>query len=225
MSDFFDYQDLVPEIGASAAAPRFRLGKVVQVDNYTIQVSVGGSSTTLTGVKYLGSGQPVPNAPVWLVSDGLDMFALGVQAGVDRTFAPRASRSTDQSIPDGTDTAISFDGVNSDAWGAWSLTNATRLTARISGRYLAVGQVQFAANATGFRAAWIEKNGTQTFGRVQVPAVSGSPTWLSVTAQSFDMTAGTDWVRLSVRQNSGGALNATNSSTFAPALSLIYLGP
>lgn len=227
MSEIFDYQDLVPFIAQSPSSGRYRLGVVQSVQsNYTITCTVAGSTTALTGVKYLASTHPAPGKPVWLVTDGRDVFAFGVIAGADRTFSPRASRSTDQSIPDSTDTAISFDGVNGDTWSAWSAGQAQRLTARITGRYMAVATATFAANGTGFRSAWIERTGTTTLARVQVaPAAAGAPTFINVTAHSFDMTAGTDYVRLIVRQNSGGALSVTNSSTFSPALSLIYLGP
>lgn len=227
MSDFFDFQALVPAFAAEQPSPRLRLGVVQSVQaNYTCTVTVAGSTTALTGVKYLASAHPVPGSPVWLMTDGLDLFAFAVIAADDRTFAPRASRSTSQSIPDGADTAVTFDAVNSDPWGSWSAGQAQRLTAKLTGRYMAVGAVQFAANATGWRAAWIERTGTSTVARVQVAsAAAGSPTYVTVTSPPFDMTAGTDYVRLIVRQNSGGALDAVNSSTFTPALGLIYLGP
>lgn len=229
MTDFFDYQSLVPDLGGQQPAPRFRLGTVSAVNaDRTINVTVAASTTVITSVKYLGDVQPVPSAPVWLVSDGFDMFAFGVVAAADRTFAPRASRATDQSISDAVETAITFDAVNSDAWGAWSVSNPTRLTAKITGRYLAVGTVTFAANANGGRSVWIEKNATTTLARVQlVSALAGLPTWLNVTAAAFDMIAGDDYVRLMVRQNAGtGSLNVTApSSSHSPSLSLIYLGP
>ena len=48
--------------------------------------------------------------------------------------------------------------------------------------------------------------------------------WINVTSQPFTMAVG-EYIRLMVRQNSGGALNVINSSTYSPSLSLIYLGP
>lgn len=227
MSDFFDYQDFVPTVATKGSGGRFRLGVVQTVaSDHTITATVAGSTTILTGIRYLGHVQPVPDQPIWLITDGLDLFAFGVQADSGSTFSPRASRSTTQSIADGTETAITFDAVNSDPWGAWSSGSATRLTARLTGRYIAVGQVHFAGNANGYRAVWIEKTATTTVGRSQWPTVgAGSPTWMNVTTTPFDMTAGTDYIRLMVLQNSGGALNVNTSSTISPALSLIYLGP
>lgn len=222
-----DPQKLIAPFNQRELVPRYRLGLVVSIqDNRTITVTVGGASTQITGVKYLGSLQPVPNDPIWLVADGTDLFALGVLAAEGRTFAPRASRSTTQSIADATDEAVTFDAVNSDDWGSWSAGQATRVYAKMTGRYIATATVHFAGNATGLRSAWIEKTATTTYGRVQVlSAGAGSPTWLTVSTTAFDMTADTDYVRLLVRQNSGGPLNLNTSSTVSPALSLIYLGP
>lgn len=212
---------------------RLRFGKVVSVEgNRTITVTVAGDTTPISGVRYLGNFAPRPNAIVTLLTDGVDLIALNHMASADNTFAPRANRSTTQSIPDATDTAVTFNGVNSDVWSSWSATtNPERLTCRITGRYIAVATVHFVGNATGTRSAWIEKDGTSTLARVQhLSAGAGLPTWLNLTTPPFDMSAGdgltipADYIRLMVRQNSGGALDLSQSSTFSPALSLIYLG-
>lgn len=217
---------------AQALAPtptriRLRFGKVVSVQSdRTITVTVGGDTTEVAGIPYLGTMTPLPGAVVTLLTDGADLFAVDHVAAADRTLSPRASRSTSQSIPDATDTAITFDGVNSDAWVCWSAGNATRLTAPVTGRYMAVGTAHFAGNATGVRSIWVEKTGTSTLARVQhITAGASLPTWLNISTPPFDMIGGTDYVRLIVRQNSGGALDVNNSSTFSPSLSLIYLGP
>lgn len=219
-----DFGLLSPVLAPKDSKLRFRFGTVVSVESdRTCTVTIGGDSTNVDGVKYMTP--PRPGSAIILATDGLDVFALGHLAADGGEIAPRANRSTDQSIADATDVAISFDGVNNDAWGCWSSGSATRLTAPVTGRYMAVGQVAFAANATGFRRVWIERNGTSTLGRSDLStALAGSAVWLNVTANAFDMTQG-DYIRLMVRQNSGGALNATTSSTYAPALSLIYLGP
>lgn len=225
MSDFFDFQKLVPTLGAESPAPRFRLGTVSAINtDRTINVTIGASSTVITSVRYLGDVQPVPGAGVWLVSDGFDLFALGVIAGSGRTFAPRAYRSTDQPVSDNADAIVQLDTVDSDSWSSWNSGN--RLYAEMSGRHIAIGSATFVANATGHRAVWIEKNAGIGIARVQVPAVTGgSPTWLTVTSHPFDMTAGVDYVSLWVRQNSGGSLNLNAANSNTPSLSLIYLGP
>lgn len=205
---------------------RVRFGSVVSVESdWTCTVTIGGSATAVSGVRYAADVQPLPGSGCVLASDGTDLFVLAVLAAEGRTIAPRASRSTTQSIANTNDTPITFDAVNGDAWGCWSAANATRLTAPVAGRYQATALVSWAGNATGFRSVWIEKNGTSTLGRASVASVgAGNPTWMEVMSLPFDMLPG-DYIRLIVWQNSGGALNVNNSSTFAPGLSLTYLGP
>jgi hypothetical protein len=203
---------------------RYRFGTVVSIEaDRTCTITIGGDTTQISGVRYLAP--PRPNAPCIIAVDGLDLFVVGQLGAATGTLAPRASRSTNQSIPDATDTAIAFDAVQSDAWQTWILGNQTRMTAPLTGRYMATGSCSFAGNATGFRAIWIDKDGTTDLARVQVTnAGGGQPTWLAVTTHAFDMTQG-DYIRLMVRQTSGGALAVQGNSTFSPALSLIYLGP
>jgi hypothetical protein len=204
-----------------------RAGTVVSVqNNRTITITVAGSTQQIAGIRYLGDFAPQPGKVVRLLADGADLFAIGHMAFDGGTLAPRASRSTNQNIADNTEEAITFDGVNSDPWGCWSSGQATRLTAPLTGRYVATASVQWAGNATGYRRILVEKTGTSTVGRLdQASASAANPTWQTLTTAPFDMTAGTDYIRLIVRQNSGGVLAATNSSTYAPALSFIYLGP
>lgn len=202
-----------------------RAGTVVSVQSdRTITITVAGSTQQIAGIRYLGHFAPQPGKVVRLLADGPDLFAIGHMGFDGGTLAPRASRSTSQNIADNTEEAITFDGVNSDPWGCWSSGQATRLTAPLTGRYQAVASVQWTANGTGYRRILIEKTGTSTVGRLdQASASAANPTWQTLTTAPFDMTAG-DYIRLIVRQNSGGSLAVTNSSTFAPALSLIYLG-
>lgn len=197
----------------------------IQADR-TLTVTINGATEQVSDVAYTTATEPLPGSLVWCVSDGVDLFAIGLISTADRTIAPRANRSTNQNIANATDASIDFDGVNSDAWGSWaSGANSARLTCKVPGRYMAVGQVTFEANATGFRRVWIEKDSSSTVGRVDAISIgAGSAMWLNVTSQPFTMAVG-EYIRLMVRQNSGGSLAVVNSSTFSPTLSLIYLGP
>lgn len=197
----------------------------IQADR-TITVTINGSSQQVAGVAYTGSTTPLPGSLVWVLTDGVDLFAIGSMAASVGTIAARVSRSTNQNVATATDVAIDFDGVNSDAWGMWaSGANSARITCKVPGRYMAVGQATFEANATGFRRLIIEKDGTSSVGRVDAISIGGgSAMWVNVTSQPFDMAAG-EYVRLIARQNSGGTIQVINSSTFSPSLSLIYLGP
>jgi hypothetical protein len=202
-----------------------RFGAVVSVENnWTATVTIAGSTTSIPGVKYAASVTPLPGAGCVLASDGSDLFILAVIAADDRTLAPRAHRDADLTVVTATDTAVAWSAANSDAWGCWSGTNATRLTARVRGRYQATGWGQFAINATGIRSVWIVKGGTDVIARVQGDASSAGPTHLTVQTPAFDLEIG-EYVEMYVRQTSGGDLALTRSGSLVPALSLTYLGP
>lgn len=224
----FDWQRVTDTLSPADQTSRMRLGQVVSVqDDQTITVTIAGSSTQVSGVKYMAHVQPDPGVPVWIMTDGADLFAFGVLAGANRTFAPRAFRTSTQAIgTGGLGTYVTFSDVTSDAWGAWSSGDATKLTARLTGRYQAVGQVAFAANATGSRALLINRNGTTTVARQWVASLGGgNDTHLNVCSVPFDMTAGTDYIQMAVFQNSGGNLNLVNDGQFGISMGLIYLGP
>jgi len=211
---------LVPDI----SPVRVRFGSIVSVEaDRTCTVSVGGGS--VSGVRYAAGMVPCPGRVAFLLTDGTDLFAVDHLAADGLTLAPRAYRLTDQSIADATDVAVSWDADNNDAWAAWIVGTPTRITAPVTGRYLATAYTRFAANATGFRSAWILKNATDILARETViSAAAASPTQMTVSAPAFDLTKG-DYVELYVRQNSGGALALTRDATHAPSLSLVYVGP
>lgn len=199
---------------------RLRQGTVVSVQaDYTLTVTIGGSAVEVPGVKYLGSYTPRPADQVWLLVDGFDLIALGHLAP-RATPKPRASRSTTQSIPNDTDTIIDFDAVEDDGWGCWSVGQAARLTAPLPGRYMAVGQVSFAANSTGYRHIYLEADGTTV---VAAHREGGQPsavgTSLQVVMPPRTLAAG-GYIRLGVRQTSTVALDVLAGAD----LGLIYLG-
>lgn len=222
MSDLFDIQALAGAFSPTSKPTRFRVGVVqsIQTDR-TCTVLVAGSTTPISGVKYLAGAQPLPNSPVWLISDGLDVFAFGVIAAANRTYAATVARGAALTVLTATDTYPTFGSVFYDPWDSFNGTN--RLVAKMSGRYMAVATVEFAANGTGVRALWVEDNSGYQVARVQVPAASANPTNLTVSTHPHSLAVG-DWVRMGVRQTSGGNLDL-NVGGNNVAFSLIYLGP
>lgn len=204
---------------------RVRFGKVVSVQTgRTITVTIGGSSTSVAGVRYLTSVAPEPGSVVVLLTDGADVFALGHMAAADMTMAPRVNRTTDQTLTTGVDAAVSWAAVNSDLWGMWSAGSPTRLTAQVTGRYTATAQLRFAINATGIREGYVMKNGTTVLARTRVSATSAGATAFTVTAPAFDMVVG-DYIELWAGQTSGGNLALAYQSIHEPSMTMNYLGP
>lgn len=198
-------------------------GTVVSVQAYSITVTLAGGTTNVSGVKYLSPVPPTPGAGVWLISDGKALLAVGMTAAAGRSISPRAYRTTAQTLTTGTETTITWEADESDAYGFWSSGAATVMTCQVPGRYLAVADVRFAANATGIRTAYIERNSSTTIGRVRVAAAGAGATHLTVTSQATTLAI-SDTIRVRAEQTSGGNLDVV-ASDGAPSLSLIYLGP
>jgi hypothetical protein len=204
---------------ADPASLRVRQGEVVAVTSYGLTLKIAGSTSQITGVKYLGSYAPRVGAQVWLMSDGSDIFAIGHLAprGVP---AIQVGRAAVQSVPNTTETAITFTTeVGTDPWTLWAASpNPTRITAPIDGWYTFTGWVSFAANTTGIRGVKIRSQGTTAQAFQRVSAASAGTTELTVTTGPVSLVAG-NYVELTVEQTSGGNLDVT------PVFRAQYVGP
>ena len=167
---------------AETQALRVRQGEVVSVSSYGLTLKIAGSTSQVTGVKYLGSYAPRVGAQVWLISDGSDIFAIGHLAprGVP---AIQVGRSAVQSIPNTTETACSFTTeVGTDPWVLWAASpNPTRITLPLDGWYTFTGWVSFAANTTGIRGVKVRSQGTTALANQRVSTASAGTTELNVT--------------------------------------------
>jgi hypothetical protein len=168
---------------------------------------------------------PCPGKSVFCLTDGVDLFAVDHMAANNLTLAPRVHRTATLSVANTTDTAVTWQDVNSDEWGCWTNASPTYVSAPITGRFMATAYVEFAGDADGFRQAWIRKNGSDILGYMKMlSAASGSPTNMTVATPAFDLNKG-DYIELVVRHNAGNALDLNRDATLTPAMSLIYLGP
>jgi hypothetical protein len=221
-----DLSFLVNQIKANPQGLRIRQGKVITVNSdRTIDVQIAGDTNTLPSVRYTSNYAPKPDDQVWLLNDGADLLGFYMVAGADRTLAPTAKRSTNQTIPTGTQTKIEFDTVDSDGWNCWDASpNPTRLTVPVTGRYFITGNISFEAAASGHRAINLLKNNTSELARSDFLPVSNSiDTHSTVTSHAITLTKG-DYVELRAWQNSGSNLDVLDSGDHQPTLSLIYLG-
>jgi hypothetical protein len=145
-----------------------------------------------------------------------------------RAYVPtsHARLTGTQSIPDSTDTIVSFGaaGINND--GMWVSGNPDHFTIQTDGLYYVTGQVHFDLNSTGSRAAHILLNGTSVYNSIaaftQNAVGSGEGSAIPIVMSPIKFVAGTT-LYLQVWQNSGGALNVTTtlSGTF---LSVVRVG-
>lgn len=132
-------------------------------------------------------------------------------------------RAANQSIPDNNDTAISWDTLVSGSGTMWSSsTNPDRFTAPQSGEYLITFHVRFAADAVGYRDAWILSGGID-YVRDRDNAPSGARGCYLNGQMILQMEKG-DYARVIVYQNSGGALNVVGGYEVLASITLLHPG-
>lgn len=103
----------------------------------------------------------------------------------------------------GTTLTFGLENFDTDNMHSPSINNS-RLTAQRSGTYLITAQIEWQANATGYREISLCKNGSTCYGFNTVPAVSGTSTFQN-DQQVWHMQAG-DYVEVSGWQTSGTTL-------------------
>lgn len=181
---------------------------------------------------------PVPTLPTFVDTDVVVQERLNVMsvalnnlglaltgAAPPRAYIPTAHafRSTTQSIPNATDTIVTFTtaGINND--GMWVVGSPDHFTIQTAGLYYVAGQVSFAPVAGGTRAAHILLNGTSVFNSIAAfsqNAVSfGEGSVIPIIMSPIKFVAGTT-LYLQVYQSSGASLNisSTTPQTFLNAV-------
>jgi hypothetical protein len=118
-----------------------------------------------------------------------------------------------QSIPNTTDTALTYSTEHFDTDGYHSTaSNTDRLTIPVTGYYQVRAAVWFHDNTTGFRQLTVRNSAGTVLLLERVAPVSGAGAYTTVaTSGVLYLTAG-DYIRVTVYQNSGGALNAYSES-------------
>jgi hypothetical protein len=137
--------------------------------------------------------------------------------------ACRAYSSGSQNISTGGGaTTITFDSEDYDTADMHSLvTNTGRITVPVTGYYLCVGQITYAAIATGQRQARLHKNGT-LFAQTTQGDLGGVPNVAMQVSEVVKLTAG-DYVELTAFQTSGST-NALVAPANPLSLSVTLLG-
>lgn len=125
-------------------------------------------------------------------------------------------------VPTSTYTAITFSAESIDTDGFFDLGTPTQLTipADLDGRYLIVGSVAFAANASGQREVQVAVNAASL--ALQRTNAAAAGTTILEAVGFATLTAGA-FVELYAWQNSGGDL-ATSANSATVHLDLIRLG-
>lgn len=143
---------------------------------------------------------------------------------VDKTPRAVVTRAVTQSIPNNALTAITWDTVviNDYVLPLFALGAPTIITLQEPGFYSVSAHVSFAANATGYRQIRIEFSGTPVTAQSLNNLGASVGIDLNIGANVYTPTT-TDTIRVTVFQNSGGALG-TATSPIIPRLSVARIG-
>lgn len=199
------------------------------ISNDVIELGDEVISDQVSGIKFLGRGVPIPGQTVLLLTDGADLLALDSLAQAGSTISPRRYRTTAQSIPDNTETVVTWGtAVANDLLGMAGPSGGTawdnRLYAHIPGWYQAAGAAEWGSDADGWRRATIRFNGTAVLAAQQADTDATGAFWQQVSTPTFYMSAG-DFVDMTVQHTAGNALDLAYENEFVPSLSLTFLGP
>jgi hypothetical protein len=173
------------------------------------------STLAVTGNATVGGTLGVTGAST--LTGALTLQSNAIAATTNR-FLPhqamvRVTKSATQSITSATDTAITWDQETFDTDTMHdTVTNNTRLTAPVTGKYLVIGCLEFAPNATGYRTVKIKKNGTTDYNSETVVNAGAGDAVRIVITDLVDLAAA-GYVEIIGVQSSGAGLNVTTVSS------------
>jgi hypothetical protein len=130
-----------------------------------------------------------------------------------------------QSIPNSSGTAVLLDTEDIDSDGGHStVTNTSRYTAQTAGWYRYGGACSLAANATGTRIVWVNKNAATVAGTAATGVASASIAPAIAMRSRLVQLALTDFLEMIMFQNSGVAQNTVISGVESqPSLGLQWV--
>jgi hypothetical protein len=149
-----------------------------------------------------------------LTAGSLNSLAQAIGENIDDIAALQAlpdfavvDEGADQTIPDDTDTAVSFSHVIYDSNTLYDENEPTRLTGARTGTYWAHGSAEYAADADGYRQLAIVKGGSTVEALARIPSPRRFAYPLRVQVGSYIYLAQGDYVELIARHTAGAALD------------------
>ncbi len=214
------------EVSRSHPTPPASGGTVTSVAmTVPAELSVSGSPITTAGTLAITKANQSANQIYAGPASGaaaVPGFRAAVLLDLPGVPACRAYNSTNISLTNATLTVLALDSEAFDSDTMHDLvTSNSRVTIKTAGKYLFVGSVEFAGNATGVRIVQLLKNGASL---VQESDMPGIATAHSVVCPMINDFAVNDYIELRAYQNSGGALNATADAQIGIGLSAARIG-
>ena len=221
---------LVNQIKATPDGLRLRQGTVITVNaNRTMDVQIASDGFTLPSVRYLSDYAPKPSDQVWLLNDGADLLGIGMVASSTRTLACTAYRTSTLDIVKDTLTSIPFQAARRNDWNCWTVADATKLTAPVTGVYQATAAILIESQNARVEVSIFK--GTQEIARQDVDLTKTDVGGFHgmVTSVPFEMTKG-EFITMRVQHDYNPDLTllitagSKDHTGYFNALSLTYLG-
>ena len=153
-------------------------------------------------------------------------------SGVNNLIVPpllRVRRATTQSIPNATQTFVTWTIEDYDTDGCFTASSDT-ITIKTAGVYAVTSGLAFAGSAIGYRRLEVMKNPSSatdsatSFANTQVP-LTGAAVDCTMVTTSMQSFAVNDTIKVAVEQTSGGALNVVNVAwPVATHLAIAWIG-
>lgn len=125
----------------------------------------------------------------------------------------------------GSGVLVDFDTAEIDTYGWWDATAPSHFAPQIAGYYTISGLVGFAPNASGVRAAWLNKSGTDINGTQQkLLPISGVVCAISTGTRVVFCNGSTDYIGLGAFQNTGAGLGTSTEPNNYPMLCVQWKG-
>lgn len=218
-----DVRALVEALASTApeAPLRLRQGVIQSVQGSSVTVTVGGSTTALSGVHYASHACPIPGATCWLATDGRDWMVFATLAPNGPAYGSMRQNAA-QSIPDSTWREYNF-GTRTDTVSNGVTLGSNGLTIVVPGLYQVTASADFAANSTGQRHSRLVVNGSAAIEGTGGDRAAGGDI-MRLRADGILKLAAGDVVNVSVYQSSTAALN-TSIGAGTGILRATWLGP
>lgn len=159
-------------------------------------------------------------------SDGSVWATWATLGAVAATFSgSRVYHNADQAIATGTITALAFntERFDTDTYHD-TATNNSRLTIPSDGYYLIIGNIDWAANAAGYRNAFIRLDGATVIAADQHEEADSASVSIRQSVQTIYSFTATQYVEFCVQQNTGGNLNIRALGNYSPEFTIHKLG-
>lgn len=180
----------------------------------TINVNSVGAKSIYHGGAALEGGEIVSGQMYVIIYNGTQFDLVG--DSIHRVpMCCGVTISSPQSIPNDTNTAVSWDIEDHDYGGMWSAGLPTLLVAPAAGVYTIQATVVFAINTTGLRWVVFRKNGGATYrGGQTFAGTTNAFQYCSMALPAVSMSLNEYWEVIAY-QNSGGALDIEAGRTTA----------